>query len=204
MLIAFEGPDNVGKSTSAARLSYNGQPIYNATKANHKEAQRDLSTTTVPRGLEPDLVQTFDRIDWFSHLVYRLALPGAEWADERPRTVFAMPDTHLVVKIHRSDLADFTADEVVDTPIGEVNPMYYYFADFFTGLNRARGYALFKTVSLMEVTNLGEGEYSQRLVAFDSPVTEFGPGSYPGVFGRLVESDEDLLAWLQADEHARI
>lgn len=193
MLIAFEGPDNTGKSTSAASLTHNHQVIYNATKENHALARQDLQG-------EQDLVQCFDRIDWFSHMVYRLALPDRDWNDARNRTVFAMPDTHLVIKIHHPDLANFTADEVVDTPVGKVNPVYYYFADFFTGLNEEREYELFKTVSIIEVCNdIKFAPYSQRLVAFSSPAI--------GVLDALergVNSDDSLLELLRDDERQRI
>lgn len=194
IFIAFEGPDNVGKSTSAASLSYDGKPIYNATKEAHSDLKEEL-------GLEErDLVVTYDRIDWFSHMVYRLALPDREWNDARPRTVFAMPDTHLVIKLHHPDLADFTADEVVDTPIAKVNPMYYYFGDYFMHLNEQQDFALFKTVSLVEVrNNVADGTYSQRLVQFSSPAFEFG-----SVAERLVTDDDSLLELLRHEEHQRV
>ncbi|QKN87804.1 AAA-ATPase [Microbacterium phage Nebulous] len=189
MFIAFEGPDMTGKSTSAQRLDCAGQPDYNATREMHLANQADMQDA----GLMP---HTYDRIDWFTHMVYRLALPDRNWNDDRPRTVFAMPDTHLVVKIHNTKLADFTAEEVVDTPIARVNPMYYYFADFFMGLNRARDYELFKTVSIMEVFNdQSAGTFSQRMVAFDSPTSAWDTGLLP--LERLVDSDDSLLAFLQ-------
>lgn len=189
MLIAFEGPDMVGKSTSAAKLTSFDAPTYNATKKNHAALAQAVRS-------EAGLVGTFDRIDWFSHMVYRLALPDRDWNDDRPRTVFAMPDTHLVVKIHKPELADFTADEVVDTPIARVNPMYYYFADYFMALNRIRNYELFKTVSIVEVSNDQEnGTFSQALRAFDSPTSGWDTGLLP--LERLVDGDESLLAFLQ-------
>lgn len=189
MFIAFEGPDNVGKSTSAAALSAD-PPIYNATKERHAGEQVDILT-------DPGIVVCYDRIDWFSHMVYRLALPDREWNDPRVRTVFAMPDTHLVVKLHRPDLADFTADEVVDTPIAIVNATYFYFADFFTRLNEQRDFALFKTISMIEVENTPEG-YSQRLASFSSPITD------PTPFGRHTITDDELLALLQAEDAQRL
>lgn len=200
MLIAFEGPDNVGKSTSAAQLSYNGQPIYNASKENYAEAQRDLSTTTLPRGLEPDLVQTFDRIDWFSHMIYRLALPDREWNDDRVRTVFGMPDTHLVVKLHRPDTADFTADEVVDTPIKSVNETYFLGVDMLGKLNYAHDYNLFKSITVMEVVNV-DGEYQQRVVHHDS--TGIGDAEFDWhMLWNLVDSNEALLEFLHRVDQA--
>ncbi|AXQ52909.1 AAA-ATPase [Microbacterium phage Neferthena] len=189
MFIAFEGPDMTGKSTSAATLSAEGVPIYNVTKDKHAVMQKEHLA-------HPELPITYDRIDWFTHMVYRLALPDREWNDARPRTVFAMPDTHLVIKIHKPELANFDADEAVHTPIATVNEMYYYQADFLMGLNRARGYALFKTVSMIEVLNdQAAGTFSQRMVAFDSPTSAWDTGLLP--LERLVDGDASLLAFLQ-------
>ena len=56
MLIAFEGPDEAGKSTSAKYLSHDHTPIYNATKENHAEVVLELAG-------ESEVVQAFDRID---------------------------------------------------------------------------------------------------------------------------------------------
>ena len=39
MFIAFEGPDNTGKSTSAANLASDGVAVYNATKGLHRQLQ---------------------------------------------------------------------------------------------------------------------------------------------------------------------
>lgn len=194
MFIAFEGPDNVGKSTSAANLAHDTIAVYNATKANHA-IQQDLLR------LEPGLVVTYDRIDWFSHMVYRLALPDHEWNDERPRTVFAMPDTHLVVKIHHPQLAELIQDELYATgKVAQVNPVYYYFADFFMALNRERNYSLFKTISIVEVlNNPTQGTFTQRLIAFDSPIVDWTEAE-----SWEVDSDEKLLALLHHEDHQRI
>lgn len=207
MFIAFEGPDNVGKSTSAQQLDIAGQPDYNMTKAGHAQDVADWEEA----GSQPDAVHCYDRIDWFSHMVYRLALPHKDWNDDRPRTVFAMPDTHLVVKLHHPELADFTvpADEEsaatanrtrgVETPVALVNSTYFYFADFFTGLNEERGFALFKTVTLIEVENTAEG-YQQRVANFSSPVTP-----WTWVEGRYDKhlTNEDLLELLRYDDAQR-
>jgi hypothetical protein len=192
MFIAFEGPDNTGKSTSAKALSYNGEPVYNATKDNHKTAVDDIYNT-------PELVTTFDRIDWFSHMVYRLALPDHEWNDERPRTVFSMPDTHLVVKLHEPNLALAIEDELYSSgKVAQVNPVYYYFADFFTGLNEERNYSMFKTISIVEVFNdVKSGTFSQRLAAFSSPVLSLEDVYQPEF------TDQYLLDILREDERQR-
>lgn len=197
MFIAFEGPDNTGKSTSAKALDCAQQPDYNATKEMHArnaaEWNGDASKSLMPH--------TYDRIDWFSHMVYRLALPEHEWNDERPRTVFAMPDTHLVVKLHHPELAPLIDDELYETgKLAEVNPMYFYFADFLVGLNVQRDFALFKTISLIEVSNdPRDGSFSQRLVEFSSPVFDF-----PSAAERLVRDDDSLLELLQYEEQQRL
>ena len=163
MLIAFEGPDNTGKSTSAANLSHNGQPIYNATKENHEYA--------LTAG-DKDLVQCFDRIDWFSHMVYRLALPDHDWNDDRPRTVFAMPDTHLVIKLHLPEMAVLITDELYTSgTVALVNPVYSNFASYFMHLNRAQGYSLFRSITVIEVNNDPvAGTFSQTIAAHESAV----------------------------------
>jgi hypothetical protein len=189
VFIAFEGPDNAGKSTSAAHLTSFESPVYNATKENHRRAQTAMGNEAAT------LVQAFDRIDWLTHMVYRLALPDREWNDDRVRTVFAMPDTHLVFKIHRPDLAHFTADEVVDTPISKVNPMYYHVGTFLATLNDRLDYTLFRTVSFVEVANEGES-YQQELKAFYSPVNPLPIAP--------VTTDEELLELLRYDEHTRL
>lgn len=184
MFIAFEGPDNTGKSTSAANLSTIGTAHYNATKTMHAELTLD------PDMCSEDII-TYDRIDWLSHMVYRLALPDRDWNDDRPRTVFAMPDTHLVFKIHHPDHADFTADEVVDTPIKMVNRIYYHQADYLAGLNRMMGYKLFMSVTIIEVINDGVS-YVQRVIDHDSEKFEWATAS-PG----LVHDDETLVEFLR-------
>jgi hypothetical protein len=193
MFIAFEGPDNVGKSTSAANLAWDGIALYNATKDMHQRQREEME-------LYPNSGPvTYDRIDWFSHMVYRLALPDREWNDDRVRTVFAMPDTHLVVKLHRPDLADFTAEEVVDTPIAQVNPVYYHFATWIMGLNRFKDYSLFKSVSLVEVCNSPDSTYSQQLRDFDSAAVGFDP-----ILHSNIRSDEKLLDFLRYVEHTSL
>jgi hypothetical protein len=193
MFIAFEGPDNVGKSTSATLLAHDGVAHYNVTKSMHALYQQMVHP-------EPDLIITYDRIDWFTHMVYRLAMPDREWNDERPRTVFTMPDTHLVIKLHHPELAPLIDDELYETgKLAEVNPMYYYFADFLTGLNAQREYALFKTVSLVEVRNdPRDGTFSQRLVDFSSPVISWSAELDD------IDSDVRLAALLRHEEQQRL
>ncbi|WIC89605.1 AAA-ATPase [Microbacterium phage GardenB] len=170
MLIAFEGPDEVGKSTSAANLSYNHKPIYNANVENYAAVKDDLAN-------EQDVVQTFDRIDWFTHLVYRLSLPEFEWNDQRVRTVFAMPDTHLVVKVHRiTPQGNIEANvEAVDEGyepgnLDLVTQTYIHAVDMLASLNWMRNYNLFKTITMMEVYNNPKtGEFTQKVFRMSAP-----------------------------------
>lgn len=188
MLIAFEGPDKTGKSTSAAALDPETHS-YNLTKKLYEDALFSPSSA----------VHTFDRIDWLTHLVYRLALPKFEWNDERPRTVFTAPDLHLVIKLHSTDTVAHIDDELYKRgTLKTVNEMYGYFANFLMGLNRTRDYALFRTISIMQVTN-DRGEFSQKLVDFDSPTFTFGT-----VASRLVKTDADLVNLLRYDEQHRL
>lgn len=195
MLIAFEGPDNVGKSTSATALSSYDQPIYNATKANYAEALADHQTMTL------DGVITFDRVDWFTHMVYRLAYPQRDWNDDRPRTVFAMPDTHFVLKMHHPvmvDLIEDIGDGIEKGKLVAANEMYYYQFDFLMGLNRLKDYALFKTMSIIEVqSDPRDGSFSQKLVSFDSPTNGW---SRDMLLHRLVDSDQSLLEFLREED----
>lgn len=202
MFIAFEGPDNVGKSTTAAALDYTQQPDYNATKPMHAHN----ATAIDGPAYEQEYVHTYDRIDWFSHMVYRLALPDHEWNDERPRTVFAMPDTHLVVMIHHPDLAAHISDELyVAGKVAQVNPLYYYFTDFFMGLNAEREFALFKTVTMIEVSNdVRAGTFSRRLVAFSSPATPWHEAKARYQASGENFTNDALLSLLRYDDHQRV
>lgn len=186
MFIAFEGPDEVGKSTSAKALA-SGDPIYNATKANHAEAGAAAENGTVV---------TFDRIDWLTHMVYRLAMPERDWDDDRPRTVFAMPDTHLVLKMHHPTRAveiEAVGEGYAPGRIQEVNEMYFHQIDFLARINRAKGYQLFKSVSVVEVWNdRVHGVFEQRMISHDSAPF----GTYESVGMRIVYSDETLLEFL--------
>lgn len=194
MLIAFEGPDNVGKSTSASALTSFDSHIYNATKFNHRRAGIQL-------GGDRSLTQTFDRVDWFTHMVYRLAYPQRDWNDDRPRTVFAMPDTHFVLKMHHPvmvDLIEDIGDGIEKGKLGAANEMYYYQFDFLMGLNRLKDYALFKTMSIIEVqSDPRDGSFSQKLVAFDSPTNGW---SRDMLLHRLVDSDQSLLEFLREED----
>jgi hypothetical protein len=190
MFIAFEGPDEVGKSTSAQALAYDGVPIYNITKKEHEAIPRDAAHSH-------DLVITYDRIDWLTHMVYRLALPDRDWGDDRPRTVFAMPDTHLVLKMHHPERAkeiEAFGEGYAPGRIQDVNFMYFHQIDFLSKLNQAKDYALFRSVSIVEVWHdQKQGIFEQRLVSFNSAAFSH----YQSVGMGLVDSDERLLEFLQ-------
>lgn len=193
MLIAFEGPDNTGKSHSAQALSAM-PPIYNATKENYPDAQSLVS-------VEKGLVQCFDRIDWLTHMAYRLALPDHEWNDPRVRTVFAMPDTHLVFKLHHMHSVPASDEEegyAEGVPLN-VNDMYTHLSYMIMQLNEVRNYSLFKTVTIMEVSKDDlTGEFHQRVKDFSSPLYPWG-----SVQTKLVKDDESLLELLLHEEARR-
>ncbi|QFG04715.1 thymidylate kinase [Microbacterium phage ChickenKing] len=185
MFIAFEGPDKAGKTTSATNLAHDGVAIYNATKEMHAAMQEQML-------LEPELPVTYDRIDWLTHMVYRLAMPTREWNDERVRTVFAMPDTHLVFKLHLE--AGKVSDELYE--VGDLNPVnaaYAQTAMWLAMLNGTQGFSLFRSISVVTVQHDQEtGAYSQRLAELAAPVFPWLDGNE-----RTVDSDESLLEMLR-------
>lgn len=192
MLIAFEGPDNVGKSTSANALHHSGTAPYNMTKESY-EAARNIDRSEV------GLVTAFDRIDWLTHMAYRLALPDHEWNDARIRTVFAMPDTHLVFKLHSPlTVPSSDAEEgYSDGKPSEVNDMYIHLAAMLAAINEARGFSLFKTVTIMEVVNTEHG-FNQSIIDFSSPVYPWGTAE-----AGLVRDDQGLLELLHNESQRR-
>ena len=194
MFIAFEGPDKTGKSTSADNLAFDGKGIYNVTKEVHEEMRRDMADY-------PELPVAYDRIDWLTHMAYRLALPEHEWNDPRVRTVFAMPDTHLVFKLHEKSLAGHISDELyTDGTLATVNDMYSLLSRMIMDLNEAREWALFKTVTIIEVSNdLSAGTFTSRLLHFSSPVFKF-----IDVAKQRVRDDETLLELLNYEDYQRL
>lgn len=190
MFIAFEGPDKTGKSTSAAELATDQTAIYNVTKESHRVYQEMINP-------EPDLVITYDRIDWFTHMVYRLAMPEREWNDPRVRTVFAMPDTHLVLKMHNPETVGHIEDELYEAGrLGPVNEMYYYQVSHLMNLNNHLQYSLFRSITIMEVTS-DENGFRQRVADHDSAPFSFGSALVAGV-----DTNERLLGFLRyVDQH---
>jgi hypothetical protein len=194
MFIAFEGPDNVGKSTSAATLATDGVAIYNATKDSYDAAVK----TVAEEPWSQDIVFTWDRIDWFSHMVYRLAMPDRDWNDDRPRTVFAAPDMHLVIKLHHESTVGEIKDELYEKgePLRRANSMYRDFAAYFAALNASRDFELFKSVSIIEVYNSpAEQEFSQRLLAHLSASVEAPPRYTHNI------TDNELVELLRRVDH---
>lgn len=181
MFIAFDGPDKTGKSTSAGLLSTTGGAFYNATKEMHEENRNRFGS---------DDVVTYDRIDWLTHMVYRLAMPTHEWNDARVRTVFAMPDTHLVIKIHEGDSANIIKDELYEKgALKEVNQSYMTTATYLMMMNHVMEFKLFRDISVVVVSNnLETGEYSQRLAEYAGPVYPWQDDQ-----DHEVRSDEELL-----------
>lgn len=165
MLIAFEGADNVGRSSAADKLS-GGHAIKYADKESYEEAQELAKTTK-------GITQCFDRIGWLSHLVYSMALPEFQEQYLPKFGVFAMPDVHLVFKIYKPGYEPMLepGDGLESDTPAIVNQTYRSFAHTFMALNEARGYSLFKTVSIMEVfTEPLSGAVQQKLVEYSTPL----------------------------------
>lgn len=196
MLIAFEGPDNVGKSFSANALHHTGTAPYNMTKESYEVAQAVHLN-------DSGLVTAFDRVDWLTHMAYRLALPGHEWNDARIRTVFAMPDTHLVFKLHDPKTVPLKDSEegYADGKPSQVNDMYMHLASYFMMLNEVRNFTLFKTVTIMEVVHITDPDHAgfyQRVLDFSSPVYPWGSTE-----ASLVTDEQGLLELLQNESQRR-
>jgi len=199
MFIAFEGPDKAGKSTSALELDAAQQPTYNITKAEHAKNVEYRKDQTPSQLMLPT---AYDRIDWLTHMVYRLAMPDRDWNDDRPRTVFAMPETHLVLKMHHPDTVALIEDELYAAGrLVPVNELYFHQITFLADVNMIRNYALFKSVSIMEVINNPQtGEFSQRLVYHDNAQYS---GRYIDMLALAVTTNQDLLEFL-SEQDARI
>ncbi|QDP44100.1 AAA-ATPase [Microbacterium phage McGalleon] len=186
MFIAFEGPDEVGKTTLSTELAHDHKAIYNATKENYRLALDEYRD-------EPDLVVTFDRIDWLTHMMYRLAMPDKEWNDERIRTVFAMPETHLVLSVHQPDLVpEAEGENYTELHSTKVNQAYYHFLDILAGLNKAWNYSLWKSVTAFEISRNEDGSFFRQLRVFDAPGFPWGSS-----YENLVTDGPSLLELLR-------
>lgn len=188
MLIAFEGPDKAGKSTTAKELTYSNLPTYNMTYDNYKRIRKSLQH-------EDTITHCFDRIDWFTHMVYRLALPGYEWNDERPRTVFAAGDVHLVFKLHKPGTISVKDNLYEENQLAKVNDMYYQWAEYMIDLNEYVDFSLFKTISIMQVDT--SNGFDQELVHCSSPNKQYTSTALAGNY----RSNESLHKFLQLEDH---
>lgn len=189
MIIAFEGPDKTGKSTSADFMSSIGESNYNMTDDSYAEAVNVANEN-------PTIVETFDRIDWLTHTVYRLALPGYEWNDKRVRTVFAAPQAHLVIKIHDQDtIQDIPMDELYKREqLAYVNRVYRSAARSLIDLNEMSHFEIFKSITVLTVQNTPAG-YGYRCQEFSSPVRELDSEERA-----LLDNDLKLLEHLRYEE----
>lgn len=190
MIIAFEGPDKVGKSTTADTLSSIGESVYNLTEAEYRDIQ----------GIE-GTVETVDRVSWITHMVYRLALPHFEWdSHTEGYPVFSMPDTHLVFKTHDvtfSYLDKVPADVLYTSQESkDINKFYHIYAGQLMRMNEMLNFSLFKSISLVEVKNNGE-RYSQAVSMVSS--RDF---SAQGKNTAHIDSDLRLLKLLQEIDQA--
>ena len=101
--------------------------------------------------------------------------------------------------MHERGLAGGIADELYEIgTIATVNDMYGHLARFILDLNEQRDWALFKTVTILEVRNEGD-EFSSRLVYFSSPVFK-----YIEVAKNTVRDDQTLLELLQYEDSQRL
>lgn len=197
MFIAFEGPDKTGKSTSALELDGARQPVYNITKEKHLENVLHRKGESIADYMIPT---SYDRIDWMTHLVYRLAMPHREWNDPRVRTVFAMPETHLVFKVHHAMSVDLIEDELYEgrAQLAPVNEMYLQTAWFLMRMNSLQGFSLFKSISVVEVFNAPGQEFSQKLRFHEN--ASHRSGYYEKTLERLAPNNIDLLGFLREQD----
>lgn len=182
MLIAFEGPDNLGKTYAAEKLS-GGNVINYVEPESYKFAQQTEAT-------EKGLVQCFDGVSWISHAAYHLAMPRTHCGDPA-QIVFPMPDTHLVFKVHEGD----------QVALARINTTYVHQAKHLMALNEALEYSLFKTISIIGVSavDVHSGLRKQAILEFSSPLHPwFGSTST-----RLVTDDMSLLDLLMVEEARR-
>lgn len=186
MIVAFEGPDKTGKTTSAMQ---SGDYMRDAVK-NHYDTE--VLTQSHTKGV----VTAYDRIDWLTHMVYRLALPEYEWDDKRIRTVFAAPEMHLVFKLHLPGYE--IGDELYNLEQSRrVNDMYIRTAVNLIQTNRDTDFSLFKTISIVYVKPASG--YKLLLAGFSSPVTELNHEE-----SIAVNTNEKLLELLLKEEAARV
>lgn len=196
MLIAFEGPHGTGKTYGADKLS-GGNAIHNVDEATYQLSR------PMP-GDDKGVVTCYDQVGWISHMVDRLARPDAHpWAKDHPGfTVFAMPDTHLVVKLYdRSSTPGTLPDKgyMIGDPEA-INTAYAFQARNLMAMNEASNYSLFKSVTLLAYAkNKQSGSSYLRVLEFSSPLHPWWGSTQT----RLVNDDLSLLDLLMVEEASR-
>lgn len=184
MIIAFEGPDKVGKSTVARELSTAGTPIYNMTVHDYHDVVGSLQE-------KPDQIYCFDRIDWLTHLVYRLSMPSYEWNDDRVRRVFPAPETHLVIMTHKSSRAGKIQDELyAPGDLVVVNYGYQVISEMLLRMNGLDSdVQIFKSITMVEVDV--DDDYDYKVLS------SYTRGVVPRDWKRSVRNPATLLEYLQ-------
>lgn len=135
MLIAFDGPKGVGKARAADLLGGG----YHAGTADQLSYAGAVDRVASEKGV----AHCFTGVGWVSHLAHRLAEPSSETTRTPAYPVFAMPDAHLVIK-------KFHVGYVPDG-LESINRSYEHIGRMLLSLNEGQDYALFKTVTLVDV-----------------------------------------------------
>ena len=196
MLIAFEGPHGTGKTYGADKLS-GGAALHNIDEATYRLAQPMYDQ-------EKGVVTCFDQVGWISHMVDRLARPASHpWGQGHPGfTVFAMPDTHLVIKLFDRYSAPGSLPDkgYASGEPDAVNTAYAYQAHNLMAMNEASGYSLFKTITLLgNYKDKLSGQSRLRVIEFSSPLHPWWGSAQT----RLVNDDLSLLDLLMVEEASR-
>ena len=156
MLIVFEGPDKAGKSTWAQQLDSFAAPRYNLKKGEYGRIKH------------AECVVAVDRLAWLTHSVYRLALPEYEWNDRAVRTVFAMPDAHLVFMVPADPHLNTTDELYSKEQSIRIQEAYREWCWMSFRLNSLQNGGLFRTISLVEVKAGGTSGRKYELFALNS------------------------------------
>lgn len=192
MLIAFEGPDHVGRLEAADRLS-GGQAVPKLTRSYYRDA---LQVAEANKGI----VQCFDGIGWLSHLVHRLALADGPGQEADAHTVFTMAETHLVFKLFRRGeepgIEEAEAHKLGDPSV--VNQVYTSFAHTLMALNESQDFALFKSVTIAEAfTDPLDGAKRMEVLEFSSPLQS---PWHTSIRARLIQDDLSLFDMLSIED----
>lgn len=184
MIIIFEGPDKVGKTTMAHQLSTVRTSIYNMTVHDYHDVVGSLQE-------KPDQIYCFDRIDWLTHLVYRLSMPNYEWNDDRVRRVFPAPKAHLVIMMHKPSRAGKVQDELYNPgDLVVVNYGYQVVSEMLLRMNGLDSdVQLFKSITTVEVDV--EDDHSLHVLS------SYTRGVILRDWKRSVRNPDTLLEYLQ-------